>query len=653
MFPLTLRMVVLLALGLCLGQHLAAQCVSGDCKDGAGVFIYPSGTKYVGHFKGGEINGMGTCFYTNGSKYQGEWQRGRPHGRGVRTSATGAKEKGEWEKGQLVRPFSDTQLAETTGRGSAATASQTGCISGDCYSGKGIFIDQGGAVYIGEFKNAEIHGVGVCYYTDGSKYEGTWAHRYPEGQGTKTYPDGSQRAGLWRSGQPVDGEGQVIDGAALKKELQSQGTAAQSGCLSGDCQGGSGIMAYLDGSRYEGRFAAGKPHGRGAFFYPNGERYEGEFINGLRHGLGRLQHNNGRAKEGRWQEGDFLGGIQDTPAPAAGCLAGDCANGSGMYLFRDGAKYTGAFKNNMPHGDGTVIYPNGETYQGQMATATFNGHGTLTMADGTRVIGFWRDGVYLGSGSPELASSSPKYQQAPRVKVWAVIVGVSTYNHMPVLRYPDDDAYHFYAFLKSPEGGALPDEQLHILINEDATKQNIKQTMETVFARAGREDLVLLYFSGHGLKGAFLPIDFDGVDNKLYHDEINYIIGQSRAKFKLCIADACHSGSLMAMRDGREPSILNKYYESLATAHSGTALIMSSKSDETSLESSGLRQGVFSHFLIRGLKGEADTNNNGIVTVQELFDYVHINVRAYTGGMQTPTVQGDYDRNMTVSVKRE
>ena len=79
---------------------------------------------------------------------------------------------------------------------------------------------------------------------------------------------------------------------------------------------------------------------------------------------------------------------------------------------------------------------------------------------------------------------------------------------------------------------------------------------------------------------------------------------------------------------------------------------MSSKSDETSLESSGLRQGVFSHFLIRGLKGEADIDNNKIVSVQELFDFVDENVRAYTMNRQSPVIKGDYDGKMTVSVVR-
>ena len=208
-------------------------------------------------------------------------------------------------------------------------------------------------------------------------------------------------------------------------------------------------------------------------------------------------------------------------------------------------------------------------------------------------------------------------------------------------------------FLKSPEGGALDEDHIRILIDEAATKAAIKTTMEEIFGKAGPNDLVLLYFSGHGLKGSFLPSDFDGFNNKLLHEEINEIFTQSRAKYKLCIADACHSGSLLAMKGGRVPSTLSNYYNSLAQANAGTALIMSSKSDETSLESSGLRQGVFSHFLIRGLSGEADKDYNKVVTVQELYDFVSTNVKSYTGNRQSPLIKGDYDPDMTVGVVDE
>jgi len=65
-----------------------------------------------------------------------------------------------------------------------------------------------------------------------------------------------------------------------------------------------------------------------------------------------------------------------------------------------------------------------------------------------------------------------------------------------------------------------------------------------------------------------------------------------------------------------------------------------------------LRQGIFSHFMIRGMKGEADSNLDKIVTVQELYRFVSDNVTDFTGAFQSPMLKGDYDKNMPVSVIR-
>jgi len=343
--------------------------------------------------------------------------------------------------------------------------------------------------------------------------------------------------------------------------------------------------------------------------------------------------------------------------PNSGCIEGNCQNGTGTYIFKEGDRYVGSFRNGLPHGTGTVFYKNGERYEGQMAYAKFNGYGTLFMKDGTEVSGIWKDGVYQGAeerASQQAPSTYPSPTPArPDLEVWAVVIGVASYHHMPVLRYTDDDAYRMFAFLKSPEGGALDDDHIRILVDEEATLGNIKSTMSEIFGQAGPNDLVLLYYSGHGLRGSFLPFDFDGYRNKLLHEEINAILRRSPAKYKLCIADACHSGSLLAMRGGTPNQMMADYYNELAKANPGTALIMSSKSDETSLESSGLRQGVFSHFLIRGLKGEADRDNNKYVSVKELYDFIHYNVRSYTGNLQSPLIQGDYDPKMPVAVRRK
>lgn len=61
----------------------------------------------------------------------------------------------------------------------------------------------------------------------------------------------------------------------------------------------------------------------------------------------------------------------------------------------------------------------------------------------------------------------------------------------------------------------------------------------------------------------------------------------------------------------------------------------------------------FSHFLIKGLKGQADVDVNKTITIKELFDYVYKNVREYTGNVQSPMIAGDYDEHMPVGFIRK
>jgi uncharacterized caspase-like protein len=91
------------------------------------------------------------------------------------------------------------------------------------------------------------------------------------------------------------------------------------------------------------------------------------------------------------------------------------------------------------------------------------------------------------------------------------------------------------------------------------------------------------------------------------------------------------------------------FYKSLSASGGGTAFLLSSKSEEYSLESQGLRQGVFSHYLIEGLKGEADRDRDKLVTLDELYSYVYKHVREYSGNLQTPVLAGDIDRGMPLA----
>lgn len=385
---------------------------------------------------------------------------------------------------------------------------------------------------------------------------------------------------------------------------------------------------------------------------------------------------------------------------SAQCIEGNCNNGYGTAIFKKkgGIRYVGYFKNKRPNGKGTAEYPNGRVYTGDWMMGMWHGQGTLTLTDGSNLSGYWeynklrntsdnasfytntQDNSNREFQSAEKQAKKPvqrsnssganayndnrilnNYEVTTLPEIWAVAIGVSQYENqtIPSLKYPDNDAFGIFSFWKSPNGGALDDEHSEVLVDDAATKAMVTTTLRNVFMKAKEEDLAIFFFSGHGLKGSFLPSDYDGDKIRLYHAEINKILTECRAKNKLVIADACHSGSYIASKSvsTNKPTKENRalFYEELSKTQPGIAYLLSSQADEESLEVSTLHNSVFTYFVLRGVKGEANANQDNIITIQELYDYVYLNVTDYArklGKVQTPMIKGNYDPNMPVAIVR-
>jgi hypothetical protein len=526
---------------------------------------------------------------------------------------------------------------------------QVDCQKGDCLQGKGVCVYPSGARYEGQFVNGRPQGKGNLYFSDGRVYRGDWRAGFKEGMGVLIYPNQDKYTGDF-----IDNKfhGRGIMNYANGNRYDGQWVNGQ--------QSGRGTFAFANGDRYEGRFAAGQFHGRGAMYYSDGSVYEGQWVDNSRHGRGQLRFPDGEKIVGEWENGQYLAdwsklAYNGDTANLRNCNRVYCESGFGKYTYQDGSVFVGEFYSGQPQGQGTVYYVSGSRYEGHWKQHTPHGRGVMYYASGRVVGAIWDFGKpakkLFVEGASDNQPSIP-IDNDPDVKIWAVVVGAATYTHMPTLRYTDDDAYQLYAFLKSPQGGALPDERVRLLIDEDATYHNIVDAMESTLLRADHNDVIVFYFSGHGLEGSFLPIDFDGYNNQLKHRDIKRLLERSQAKHKLVLADACHSGGLLSQKSPLRTD-LQRYYRAFEQTNGGMALMMSSKGEEYSLEDGGLRSGIFSHFLIRGLKGEADRDGNLIVSVRELFNFVHQQVRLYTGNVQTPTLTGEFDKRMPVAVVRE
>jgi uncharacterized caspase-like protein len=76
----------------------------------------------------------------------------------------------------------------------------------------------------------------------------------------------------------------------------------------------------------------------------------------------------------------------------------------------------------------------------------------------------------------------------------------------------------------------------------------------------------------------------------------------------------------------------------------GFTLITAAAGDETAKPLEEAKHGMFSYFLMKGMEGEADSNQDNQITTGELHTYVQQNVIQQSSGSQTPEIQGDIDR---------
>ncbi|NRB63647.1 MAG: caspase family protein [Saprospiraceae bacterium] len=543
----------------------------------------------------------------------------------------------------------------------SAAAQKFTCIKGNCKTGHGACVFPSGARYEGDFENGNITGLGVLYYPNGDTYIGNWRNQVRQGKGRFRFASGNEYLGEFDRNL-MQGYGVMTYANGNRYEGQWKANLPF----------GKGTYTLATGGKYVGYFVNGRFEGQGTMYYGDGSYYQGEWKNNERHGEGALVMTSGLRKTGWWQEDEL---VESSPVltreerelanakddlftksnQLPNCNFQYCASGMGEYTYPNGVHYIGTFEQGRPHGQATVRYPNGDRYQGSWKAQGPNGEGIMYYANGRVLQAQWSLGrpteIVLSDKKSNAVNTKQPAENQPDddVKVWAVLVGASQYKHMQSLRFTDDDAYQLFAFLKSPYGGAVPDEQISLLVDEDATRQNIMDAMRSTFGQADENDIVFFYFSGHGEQGAFLPVDYDGYNNQLWHQDVRDIINEVPAKHKFVVADACHSGSIFLRRTPAH-QILEKYYRVFANSDGGLALLMSSKGEEYSMEDNGLRAGVFSHYLIKAMRGAADQDYNGVVTVQETYAYVRRNVQLYTGYVQTPILLGVFEDHMPISV---
>ncbi|RPI25577.1 MAG: hypothetical protein EHM61_14020 [Acidobacteria bacterium] len=253
---------------------------------------------------------------------------------------------------------------------------------------------------------------------------------------------------------------------------------------------------------------------------------------------------------------------------------------------------------------------------------------------------------------------------------WALIVGISKYQDPTLeLKYADRDANELYALLQTPSAGEFKPQQMLKLINDEATAARLRRALGGFLLEVGRDDLMLVYFACHGSPdprrpaGSLYLLTYDTDPNEIAGtavrmDEVQVALREHlSAERVVVIVDACHSAAIGAGTRGPRESaaLLNTYLAKMSESRGGIALLTSAEASEASLEDErwGGGHGVFTHFLLEGLKGAADGHSqprDGIVTVGELFDFVRDKVSEETKSQHPAIGPSSFDRNMPLAI---
>lgn len=230
----------------------------------------------------------------------------------------------------------------------------------------------------------------------------------------------------------------------------------------------------------------------------------------------------------------------------------------------------------------------------------------------------------------------PAYAEENEAECWAVIIGISDYKRIDDLDYSDDGAKELFRLL-SPAWG---EGHIKLVLDREATKTEVRLATEWLASQEDENDTVLFFFSGHSdPEGYMAPYDAYYTETWISANELSYWLRPLDSKRIVIILDTCHAGRFE-----------NKLSDD------GRVILMSSRSNEVSWETSLLENSVFSYYLLEALSefGLADINLNYELSAEELFQYAEPETTAETIDFeetQHPVLSDQYPGELSLLLK--
>ncbi|WP_373526438.1 caspase family protein [Nostoc sp.] len=223
----------------------------------------------------------------------------------------------------------------------------------------------------------------------------------------------------------------------------------------------------------------------------------------------------------------------------------------------------------------------------------------------------------------------------------ALLIGVSEYEPgLTPLPAAAKDVEAMQRVLLHPEIGGFDD--VTLLINPQ--RYVMEEAIETLFTGCQRDDLLLLFFSGHGIKDESGKLYFatrntrKNLQGRLVEttavaaSSVHKFMSDSRSKHQVVILDCCFSGAFaegMLARDDDFVDIKNQL------GGEGRAVLTSSTSTQYSFEQQGADTSTYTRYIVEGLEtGAADRDEDGWISVDELHEYAKSKVQEVAPAMK-------------------
>jgi hypothetical protein len=254
---------------------------------------------------------------------------------------------------------------------------------------------------------------------------------------------------------------------------------------------------------------------------------------------------------------------------------------------------------------------------------------------------------------------------------FALLIGVGAYEDARIVDLPacERDASALAEVLLDPTIGLFPTDAVTLLTDAEVTRARVVEALDGLARRAGPEDLVVVFFSGHGAtdeKGRASWVMHDTKIDQLRSTalgelEISELLGEIRTRRLVTIIDACYSAATAELRATKSLPDLAAIYPDFRGE--GRVGLTGSKGNQLSIvitdrDDPGFGHSAFTYHVIEGLRGHADVrgNGDGIIELDELWSFVKdrtIETARRQGGNQEPQLKGQLGSRFMLAIDAE